>query len=203
MEMVSKTAGREASRTAEDWEEAALEAFASGGVRAASIPSIARSLGVTKGSFYWHFRSLDDLVEAALRRWEERDRALLEKLGAFDDPRQRLLGVFDESMHAPQAQALFVALGGSSIPMVTAAIRRVSDRRIRFLAAAYAELGFGEVEAHNRALLVYAAYAGLLHLRNESSPWLRSAKNVDAFIKHAVDTLVPTGTPARRRVRRQ
>jgi AcrR family transcriptional regulator len=196
--MTNKTVNKEASRTAEDWEEAALEAFASGGVRAASIPSIARSLGVTKGSFYWHFRSLDELVEAALRRWEERDRALLEKLGAVADPRRRLLGVFDESMHAPQAQALFVALGGSSIPMVTASIRRMSDRRIRFLTAAYTELGFAEEEARNRALLVYAAYAGLLHLRNESSPWLRSAKNVDAFIKHAVETLVP-GTPARRR----
>ena len=104
------------SRTAEEWAEAALEAFASGGVRAASIPSIARTLGVTKGSFYWHFRGIDDLVEAALRRWEERDRAALDELRAVADPRRRLIALFTEAMQSPRAQALFVALSGSSMP---------------------------------------------------------------------------------------
>src|SRR2546427_7068826 len=130
------------SRTAEEWADAALEAFASGGVRAASIPSIARSLGVTKGSFYWHFRGIDDLVEAALRRWEEQDRAALGALRAVADPRRRLIALFTEAMQSPRAQALFVALSGSSMPMVSAAIPRMSDRRIRFLHDAYGEAGF-------------------------------------------------------------
>jgi len=179
------------SRTAEEWAEAALEAFAAGGVRAASIPSIARSLGVTKGSFYWHFRGIDDLVEAALRRWQERDRAALDELRAVADPRRRLIALFTEAMQSPRAQALFVALSGSSMPTVSAAIRRMSDRRIRFLRDAYGELGFAETEARERALLVYAAYVGLLHLRGESSPSLRTSKQIDAFVKHAIATLVP------------
>lgn len=102
-----------ASRTADEWAEAALEAFASGGVRAASIPSIARSLGVTKGSFYWHFRSFDDLVEAAMKRWEEQDRAVLDELRGVADARKRLVALFTEAVRAPQAHALFVALSGS------------------------------------------------------------------------------------------
>jgi|SRR6185436_10513456 len=180
-----------ASRTADEWADAALEAFASGGVRAASIPSIARSLGVTKGSFYWHFRGFDDLVKAALKRWEESDRATLEELRAVADPRRRLLALFTEAMQAPRAQALFVALSGSSMPPVSAAIRRMSDRRIRFLEEAYGELGFGAADARERALLVYAAYVGLLHLRGESAPSLKSARQVDAFVAHAIATLVP------------
>jgi AcrR family transcriptional regulator len=180
-----------ANRTAEEWAEAALEAFAEGGVRAASIPSIARSLGVTKGSFYWHFRGFDDLVAAALGLWEARDRAVLDELRAVADPRQRLAALFRESMHTPRAHALLVALSGSSMPVVSAAIRRMSDRRIRFLRDAYRELGFADAAAHERALLVYAAYVGLLHLRGESSASLKSSKQVDAFVAHAIDTLVP------------
>jgi len=183
--------GKTPSRTAEEWADAALQAFAAGGVRAASIPSIARTLGVTKGSFYWHFRGIDDLVEAALRRWEERDRAALDALRTVADPRRRLIALFTEAMQSPQAQALFLALSGSSMPMVSAAIRRMSDRRIRFLGDAYGELGFAETEARERALLVYTAYVGLLHLRGESSPSLRSSKQIDAFVRHAIATLVP------------
>lgn len=179
------------SRTAEEWADAALEAFASGGVRAASIPSIAKTLGVTKGSFYWHFRGFDDLVSAALRRWEARDRAVLDELRGIAAPRERLAALFAEAMKTPQAHALFVALSGSSMPLVSAAIRRMSGRRIRFLRDAYAELGFDESEAHERALLVYAAYVGLLHLRGEASAALRSSKQVDAFVAHAIATLVP------------
>ena len=190
MVMAKKTKS-EPAKSAEDWAEAALEAFSRGGVRAASIPAIARSLGVTKGSFYWHFRSFAELMAAALALWEERDRETLERLGAVADPRARLTELFAESMEATRAQGLFVALSGSSIAEVTASIRRVSDRRIRFLAEAYRELGFDEEEARNRALLVYSAYAGLLHLRSEPSMWLRSPKSVNAFVRHAVKTLVP------------
>src|SRR2546430_714865 len=150
------------SRTAEEWAEAALEAFAAGGVRAASIPSIARSLGVTKGSFYWHFRGIDDLVEAALRRWEERDRAALDELRAVADPRRRLIALFTEAMQSPQAQALFVALSGSSMPTVSAAIRPLSDRRHRFFPHPHRELGIAGGEARGRPPPLLAAAVGPL-----------------------------------------
>ena len=178
------------TRTPDEWADAALEAFAEGGVRAASIPAIARALGVTKGSFYWHFRSFDDLLDAAMHRWEERDKAVLDALRGIE-PRARLVGLFDEAMQASQAQALFVALSGSSMPIVSAAIRRMSARRVRFLRDAYRDLGFTEGKAQERALLVYAAYVGLLQLRAEASPELKSQKQVDAFVKHAIATLVP------------
>jgi AcrR family transcriptional regulator len=39
----------------EDWARAALEAFSRGGLPAIAVAPLARRLGVTKGSFYWHF----------------------------------------------------------------------------------------------------------------------------------------------------
>jgi len=192
----------EARKNADDWAEAALEAFASGGVRAASIPEIARSLGVTKGSFYWHFRSLDELIAAALKRWEERDRAALDELRAIADPRKRLAALFAEAMQAPQAHALLTALSGSSVPAVSSSIRRVSERRIRFLADAYVELGLGDDDARERALLVYAAYVGLIHLRGESSA-LRTPKQIDAIVARAIATLVPGRAAVSRGRRRE
>lgn len=179
------------SRTAVDWADAALDAFASAGVHAASIPAIARALGVTKGSFYWHFRGLAELIDASLRRWQERDRAFLTELRTIDDPHQRLVAVFRESLDASQAQALFIALSASSMPQVVSAVRRVSERRIAFLRQTYEELGLRPRDANERALLVYASYVGLLHLRAEAPAALRTRKQIDAFVAHAVQTLVP------------
>ena len=54
----------------EDWERAALEAMADAGVAAVAVEPLARRLGVTKGSFYGFFANRDELIEAALSRWE-------------------------------------------------------------------------------------------------------------------------------------
>src|SRR6185436_20808734 len=128
-----------AQRSTEDWEEAALAAIAAGGLRVLAIPDLARSLGVTKGSFYWHFRGIGELLEAAMRRWEEMDRVSLDELKAIADPRERLTALFVQAMEKQQADALYVAL--SPVSEVAASIRRITERRVRFLFDAYRELG--------------------------------------------------------------
>src|SRR3546814_12122575 len=55
--------------TADCWAEAALDAIAGGGLDAVAVEPLARRLGVTKGSFYWHFANRDALLRAALQRW--------------------------------------------------------------------------------------------------------------------------------------
>jgi AcrR family transcriptional regulator len=57
--------------SAEDWEDAALNLIAEQGVGALAVEALARQLGVTKGSFYWHFRTREALLQAALERWEQ------------------------------------------------------------------------------------------------------------------------------------
>ena len=55
----------------EDWELAALDAIADGGIGAVAIEPLAAALGVTEGSFYAHFPSRDALIDAYL---EERSK---------------------------------------------------------------------------------------------------------------------------------
>lgn len=183
------------SKSAEDWKEAALEAFASGGLRAASIPEIARRLGVTKGSFYWHFRNLDEFLKASLQQWEDADLAAMEALRSIIDARQRLIALFEDSMQRRQGQALFISLSGSAVAEVSAAIRRISERRVRFLVEAFRELGIEPQDARDRALLAYTAYVGVLNLRKEIFPWLQTRVDLKRYVDHAVKALLP---PVRR-----
>ena len=173
--------------TESDWEDAALAAIAAHGLRSLSIPSLARTLGVTKGSFYWHFTGLPQLIEASLRRWEEIDRAALDEVGAIEEPRARLAELFAQAMKSHQAHALFLALSPSSDPAVAAILRRINGSRLRFLESAFRELGFTPRDAREQALLTYSAYTGAIHLRQH----LRGKKELEAYVAHAVKTLIP------------
>ena len=63
----------EPTLTAADWAEAALQLIAEKGLGALTVSTLAVRLGVTKGSFYWHFDGRASLLTAALARWEEPD----------------------------------------------------------------------------------------------------------------------------------
>ncbi|PKM03813.1 MAG: hypothetical protein CVV17_04150 [Gammaproteobacteria bacterium HGW-Gammaproteobacteria-7] len=57
--------------SAEDWANAALDQIAEQGLAGLAVESLARRIGVTKGSFYWHFPSREALLQSALERWEK------------------------------------------------------------------------------------------------------------------------------------
>lgn len=64
-----------------DWIRAALAKLSSVGVDAVRVEVLARDLGVSKGSFYWHFRDRQDLLEKTLAHWEQREIDSLELEG--------------------------------------------------------------------------------------------------------------------------
>jgi hypothetical protein len=78
-----------------------------------------------------------------------------------------------------------VALASSRVPEAAAAIRRISNRRLKFLIASYTEAGLKRQEARAQALLAYTAYIGALHLR------LTKKKDLDEYVGHALKTLIP------------
>jgi AcrR family transcriptional regulator len=181
------------NRTVQDWEDAALTAIARDGLASLAIPKLARSLNVTKGSFYWHFASLQELIDKSLQRWEERDRTTLEELQEIADPRARLAALFAQAMEQREAHGLYIALSSSPVPHAARAIRRISRRRLKFLIESYSEAGLKPAEARARALLAYAAYIGALHLR------LSKKNEIDEYVAHALKTLIPA-RPLRQRV---
>jgi AcrR family transcriptional regulator len=54
-----------------DWLKAARLGLLTGGVEAVRVEKLARNLRVTKGSFYWHFKDREELLDLLLREWEE------------------------------------------------------------------------------------------------------------------------------------
>ncbi|MEP2716919.1 TetR/AcrR family transcriptional regulator [Pseudophaeobacter sp.] len=57
----------------EAWLTAAYEALTTMGVEAVKIMPLAKQLGVSRTSFYWHFKDRDALLEAIIRHWEDKN----------------------------------------------------------------------------------------------------------------------------------
>jgi AcrR family transcriptional regulator len=51
------------------WIAGALDIVAQDGIDGLRVESLAKRLGVTKGSFYWHFKDRRDLIDAVLDDW--------------------------------------------------------------------------------------------------------------------------------------
>jgi AcrR family transcriptional regulator len=85
-----------ASFSADDWVDAAYRRFNEGGLAAVRVEAVARDLGATKGSFYWHFADRAALVNAVMERWERSETDfvidLVERAGT---PEERLAALYD------------------------------------------------------------------------------------------------------------
>jgi AcrR family transcriptional regulator len=179
--------------SAVDWEEAALATLAESGLGAVAVESLARRLGVTKGSFYWHFATREALIKAALERWEKSDEDIVvAQLDAIADPRERLRELFRRVSREMPSHVIYAALMQSlDHPLVRPVMTRVSQRRLDVLALAYRQAGLDRQQAQHRARLAYSAYTGFLQLTLQLGLPRLSHEDFEAYVDHVIATLVP------------
>jgi AcrR family transcriptional regulator len=183
--------------SAADWEREALELIAEKGVQALAVEPLARRMGITKGSFYWHFSSRESLLEQALQRWEEHDSRNLDRsLGEIDHPRDRLISFFrrvgKEKLTHEVYSELCAAAGHQQVEPV---LERVANRRMEHLSAAFREMGMPVEKAKRQARLTYSVYLGFLQLQRQHQTPNLSSEEFDAYIEHVIETLIPA-TPS-------
>ncbi|WP_192918101.1 TetR/AcrR family transcriptional regulator [Streptomyces spectabilis] len=178
--------------SARDWADAALVAIGEGGLAAVAVEPLAVRLGTTKGSFYWHFANRDALIEAALDRWAERHtEETISEVEAEPDVRRRIRLLFAEAIGSAAADPLEVALlATASDPRVTAALRRVTERRVAYVAGLFAQLGFPGPEARRRGLLAYTVYLGHAQLGHAVPSVLPGEADFGAYLDEALDVLM-------------
>ena len=191
-----QSAGQKKARTtlsATDWEREALEMIAEKGIAALAIEPLARRMGITKGSFYWHFPNREALLEQSLERWEKHDaRNLNTALSDISEPRERLISFFRRVGHERLTHEVYSALcAAADHSQVEPVLERVANRRMQLIAASFEELGFEAEDAAHRARLVYSVYLGFLQLQRQSQTSSLSGQVFEAYLDHAIATLIP------------
>lgn len=160
-------------RTPEDWIAAAFRALARGGLGAVRAEALARDLGVTKGSFYWHFRDVPALLQVMLTHWEDQatDRILEMAEAAAGNPADRLRMLADlatsdlDEIYGGFHTEAAIRDWARHDPTAAAVQSRVDGRRQAHLTEAFAEAGLDRPAA--RARLMLAGLVGAQHLAPE------------------------------------
>jgi AcrR family transcriptional regulator len=184
---------RPARLSADDWAQAALDVLGEQGLSAVGVEPLARRLGVTKGSFYWHFPSREALLTAALEHWESVEQeTVFGKLEAIPDPRERLRALFLLVAHEAKTHIIYSELlKALDHPLVKPVMERVSKRRLDYLCASFRQAGLGRADAQHRARLAYAAYVGFLQLALQLHQPRLHHDEFEAYVEHVMRTLIP------------
>ncbi|BCH26688.1 TetR family transcriptional regulator [Mesorhizobium sp. L-8-10] len=149
----------------DDWIAAATVALERKGIANVKIDRLSKQLKVTRGSFYFHFRNLKDLLASLLEEWRLRNCRPFQALGDsqvtdgpafFDD----VTGVWiREDPFSPKLDLAIRDWSRSS----TAIAREVRDQdgfRMALLVKAFAAMGYDADEALIRARITYFQQIG-------------------------------------------
>lgn len=164
-----------ASLTPESWIEGATELLVDKGIDSVRVDVLAKILGVTRGSFYWHFRDRDDLLKSVLKAW--RDAATEQLIERFErkttDPRvliKELISLPFRGRSAERAARIELAIRAWARGDEAArqAVDEVDARRISYIAQCFSALGYSIAQARARGFMLYAWEVGesVLHQGN-------------------------------------
>lgn len=134
------------------------------GIEAVRVEVLARDLGATKGSFYWHFKDRAELLDAMLAWWEanETDRfiAATEQIAAQSKRVDRLIELVAEAAaDVGLEHAIFAWAARNS--EVAARVVAVERKRIDYTASLLVEEGFPPDAANWWAETVYLTLLGI------------------------------------------
>jgi AcrR family transcriptional regulator len=145
------------------WIECALDVLAEQGIDGVRVEILAKLLNVTKGSFYWHFRDRDALLEAILNEW--RRQATLRIIARLDQTEQTPAGRLRHLIKLPFQGArserganveLSLRLWGRRDPRAAAALAEVDQLRMSYIESLFRDSGFDAARAKARAVLAYS-----------------------------------------------
>jgi AcrR family transcriptional regulator len=150
-----------------DWVEAARKQLAASGVEAVRIAPLARDLGVTKGSFYWHFKDRGELLDAVLDEWEattERVAASVPEAATSAERMDAFLAAVTATAADPEEAAVenAVLAWAQNDPDVAERVAAVERQRTANAERLLIELGFPPAEAASWADIGYMTYVGMM-----------------------------------------
>jgi AcrR family transcriptional regulator len=145
---------RKESLSREGWLEAALEVLSQKGGAKLRIDSLVRQVGVTKGSFYWHFKNREDFIHSLIDYWHEN--YTLNVSSYLDEvegtPGEKLL-LLMEMVFLNQLTRYDLAIRSWALaePELQARLKRTDNHRIGYLKQLFQGMGFPGDAAEFRA----------------------------------------------------
>jgi AcrR family transcriptional regulator len=147
--------------------EAAIDVLAREGIAGLRIELLAKQCGVTKGSFYWHFKDRQALLDGVLAFWREGRIRDIERITVVTPGKERdqlhyAIEIYGASRNRKgMAIELAVRDWARHDPLAAAVVESVDLYRLECTRQLFVATGMSDADAKSRSLLLYACVFGL------------------------------------------
>lgn len=150
--------------TRDDWIDAAIDVLlAGGGIDHVRVDKLAKKLGITRGSFYYHFDSREELLKAMLDKWRAKatESVITGLQHKFNSPKEQLLNLAElplKGQRAFDAASTELALRGWARrdKMARMTLEEIDKYRTSFIQNLFVELGHPPQKAADLAFMFYS-----------------------------------------------
>ena len=184
--MASSAASRSTFLHPSDWLTAAFKRFSNQGLESVRVEALARDLGVSKGSFYWHFRGRSELLDGMLSRWESDELAWIEADDAAT-PAARWARIVAKTSDRERIRSE-VALRGWARrdPRVAARVAVIERKKAALIASVLREVGFAPAAAEGWAEIVLMVCLGWLDRATRDRGFDAASRGLGEFLSDVV-----------------
>jgi AcrR family transcriptional regulator len=170
----------------DDWIDQGVKALAKGGFTTLKADPLAKAMGVSRGSFYWHFADLGAFHAAVLKRWRdiaaEQIIADVEADHGTDPLRSLLRRAFGARLDLERAVRNWAAFE----PAAQAAVRAIDRRRLDYIEGLLGKDGLTPALAQARAQILYWTFLGFA-LSGATFPAARLQAVLDELLQMVSD----------------
>ncbi|NDR59480.1 TetR/AcrR family transcriptional regulator [Aliiruegeria sabulilitoris] len=172
--------------TEELWLDAAYRLLTESGVEAVKVMPLAKSLGLSRTSFYWHFKDREALLEAMVTRWEARNSGNLEArcVAYAETICEAMLNICDCWLMPELFDSrldLAIRNWARTDPVLHPRVEQADGRRIKAITDVFLRFGYPSQEAEVRAMTVLYTQLGYISMQIEERPETRLAR-IPAYV---------------------
>jgi AcrR family transcriptional regulator len=171
--------------SARDWLDQGLKTLKESGFTALKAEPLAKAMGVSRGSFYWHFADVGAFHAALLRRWREiMTEQIIANLEQSAEGEIRINALLRRAFGDRLTLEVAVRTWATLDPAARAAVQAIDRRRLSYIESLLTASGFPPEIARARARILYWAFLGFT-LSEKSLPKPRQAEVLDELIRIA------------------
>ena len=171
--------------SAKDWLDQGLKTLARSGFTALKAEPLAKAMGVSRGSFYWHFADIGAFHVALLKRWREvAAEQVIANLEAISDHKQALPLLLRRAFGGKLALERAVRSWATVDPSARSAVQAIDRRRLEYIESLLGSAGLAPAAARARAQILYWAFLGFA-LSDQVLPQRRMQEVLDELLRIA------------------
>ncbi|MDX0801022.1 TetR family transcriptional regulator [Sinorhizobium medicae] len=169
------------------WLGAAYESLLEAGVDAVKIQPLAKKLNLSRTSFYWFFKDREELLDALVIRWREKNTGnLIKQAEAYAETvAEAMLNVFDCWLDSSLFDSQFefaVRSWAIQSPEILAEVQRADQQRLEALTRMFQRFGQNEARADVRARTIYLVQIGYISMQTKEDTAVRM-KRIPEYVE--------------------